>query len=161
MKLINVRLVKVPGSLPPDIETDHCYSAPDSSLYAVPGVVGSSSSTLGSSGTTGTWPVPANSWDSMDSDNSRAAGFNSRPDESVINKIKKDCEKKDEFLKNQTYPTYLSSPPKEVDTSPYGIANLSSTMPPPTSGPVDEYKRPSPPTERAATPPQGMYKPLH
>ena len=49
----------------------------------------------------------------------------------MINKIKKDCERKEEFLKSQTLPAYLSSPPKEVDSSPYGIASLANTMPPP------------------------------
>ena len=52
-------------------------------------------------------------------------------DDPIINKIRKDCERKEEFLKSQTLPSYLSSPPKEVDRSPYGIASLANTMPPP------------------------------
>ena len=67
----------------------------------------------------------------------------------MIDKIKKDCEKKKEFLEKPVYPSYLSSgghpinlgvpesshnlasPPKEVNANPYGIASLANTMPPP------------------------------
>ena len=84
----------------------------------------------------------------------------------MIDKIKKDCEKKKEFLEKPVYPSYLSSgggqppvnlsaagvgsqqqqpavggvgtqqpslssPPKDVDANPYGIASLANTMPPP------------------------------
>ena len=52
-------------------------------------------------------------------------------DEPLLNKIKKDCERKVAFLNNQTTPAYLSSPPKDIDSSPYGIASLANTMPPP------------------------------
>ena len=52
-------------------------------------------------------------------------------DEPLLNKIKKDSERKVAFLNNQTYPAYLSSPPKDIDSSPYGIASLANTMPPP------------------------------
>ena len=56
-------------------------------------------------------------------------------DDPLISRIKKDCERKEEFLKNQTYPAYLSSPPKDIDSSPYGIASLANTMPPPRPDP--------------------------
>ena len=58
----------------------------------------------------------------------------------MINKIKKDCERKEEFLKTQTYPAYLSSPPKEINTNPKGIASLANTMPPPKPEPKIEEK---------------------
>ncbi len=56
-------------------------------------------------------------------------------DDPLISRIKKDCERKEEFLKTQTYPAYLSSPPKDIDSSPYGIASLANTMPPPRTEP--------------------------
>ena len=59
----------------------------------------------------------------------------STQDDPLISRIKKDCERKEEFLKNQTYPAYLSSPPKDIDSGPYGIASLANTMPPPRSEP--------------------------
>ncbi len=76
----------------------------------------------------------------------------------MIDKIKKDCEKKKEFLEKAVYPPYLSaggqtvnlaatattttasstagtpslsSPLKELDSNPYGIASLANTMPTP------------------------------
>lgn len=61
-------------------------------------------------------------------------------EDSMINKIKKDCERKEEFLKTQTYPAYLSSPPKEINTNPKGIASLANTMPPPKPDPKTEEK---------------------
>merc|ERR1712079_177548 len=65
--------------------------------------------------------------------------------ERVLDKIKKDCERKEEFLRSPTYPAYLSSPPKDIDQSPYGIASLASTMPPPS-------KRDPPPPEKPVEP---------
>ena len=58
--------------------------------------------------------------DSLDSDNSASAGF----------RADRHGERKEDFLKRQTYPAYLSSPPKDIDQNPRGIANLASTMPP-------------------------------
>ena len=59
-------------------------------------------------------------------------------DNSAIDKIKRDCERKEEFLRTKTYPAYLSSPPKDIDQNPRGIANLASTMPPPVEKPEPE-----------------------
>ena len=53
------------------------------------------------------------------------------------NRLKRDCERKEEFLRNQTKPAYLSSPPKDIDRNPRGIANLASTMPPPAEKPPE------------------------
>ena len=61
----------------------------------------------------------------------------------AINRIKKDCERKEEFLRNQTYPAYLSSPPKDIDQNPRGIANLASTMPPPAEKPPEPEQPPA------------------
>ena len=69
---------------------------------------------------------------SGNSDNS--AGFTDR--------IKRDCERKEEFLRRPTYPTYLSSPPKDIDQNPRGIANLASTMPPPKEQPPEPEPEP-------------------
>jgi len=103
--------------------SEHVYSA----IPALASSSRSSSSTLASGAS------QANqSRDSLDSDSSVMAGFTSKPEEKVIDKIKKDCERKEEFLRNTSYPAYLSSPPKDIDQSPYGIASLASTMPPPT-----------------------------
>jgi hypothetical protein len=103
-------------------------------VYAVPAIATSSvsSSTLGSGPAS---PPNNNSRDSLDSDSSLMAGFTSPQDDPLISRIKKDCERKEEFLKNQTYPAYLSSPPKDIDSSPYGIASLANTMPPPRPDP--------------------------
>jgi len=103
--------------------SEHVYAA----IPALANSSRSSSSTLASGAS------QANqSRDSLDSDSSVMAGFTSKPEERVIDKIKKDCERKEEFLRNTSYPAYLSSPPKDIDQSPYGIASLASTMPPPT-----------------------------
>jgi len=117
--------------------SEHVYSA----IPALASSSRSSSSTLASGAS------QANqSRDSLDSDSSVMAGFTSKPEEKVIDKIKKDCERKEEFLRNTSYPAYLSSPPKDIDQSPYGIASLASTMPPPT---VKE----EPPPEEPPKPP--------
>lgn len=109
--------------------SEHVYAA-------IPALANSSTS---SSSTLASGASQANqSRDSLDSDSSVMAGFTSRPEERVIDKIKKDCERKEEFLRNPIYPAYLSSPPKDVDQSPYGIASLASTMPPPTLKDVPE-----------------------
>jgi len=112
--------------------SEHVYSA----IPALATSSRSSSSTLAS----GTSQV-TRSRDSLDSDSSVMAGFTSRHEERVMDKIKKDCERKEEFLRNPIYPAYLSSPPKDIDQSPYGIASLASTMPPPV------IKEPPPPVE--------------
>lgn len=75
----------------------------------------------------------------------------------MIDKIKKDCEKKKEFLEKPVYPPYLSgggqqfnlaataassqrSPSKELESNPYGIASLANTMPPSMpSTPIGTY----------------------
>ena len=67
-------------------------------------------------------------------------------DNSAIDRIKRDCERKEEFLKSRTYPAYLSSPPKDIDQNPRGIANLASTMPPPQEKPPDP-EPPAPPAK--------------
>ena len=105
---------------------EHVYSA----IPALATSSTSSSSTLASGSQSGASQI-TQSRDSLDSDSSVMAGFTSKPEERVIDKIKKDCERKEEFLRSQTYPAYLSSPPKDIDQSPYGIASLASTMPPP------------------------------
>ena len=64
-------------------------------------------------------------------------------DDPLISRIKKDCERKEEFLKTQTYPAYLSSPPKDIDSSPYGIASLANTMPPPRTEPPPQGEQPT------------------
>jgi len=120
--------------------SEHVYSA----IPALASSSRSSSSTLASGAS------QANqSRDSLDSDSSVMAGFTSKPEEKVIDKIKKDCERKEEFLRNTSYPAYLSSPPKDIDQSPYGIASLASTMPPPTvkEEPPVEEPPPKPPAK--------------
>ena len=68
--------------------------------------------------------------DSLDSDSSALAGFTGK--ERAVDRIRRDVrERKKEFLESQTYPAYLSSPPKDIDKNPRGIANLATTMPPP------------------------------
>eukprot|EP00090_Calanus_glacialis_P009978 TRINITY_DN1835_c0_g1_i1.p1 TRINITY_DN1835_c0_g1~~TRINITY_DN1835_c0_g1_i1.p1 ORF type:complete len:1716 (-),score=684.24 TRINITY_DN1835_c0_g1_i1:112-5259(-) len=119
--------------------SEHMYAA----IPALATSSMSSSSTLAS----GTSQV-TQSRDSLDSDSSVMAGFTSRQEERVIDKIKKDCERKEEFLRNPIYPAYLSSPPKDIDQSPYGIASLASTMPPPV------IKEPPPPVEVIPEPPK-------
>lgn len=47
-------------------------------------------------------------------------------------------------MKNTTIPTYMSSPPKEMDRSPYRIASLASTMPPRKEDVLPPPKEPSP-----------------
>ena len=116
--------------------SEHVYSA----IPALATSSRSSSSTLASGSTSATSQVNR-SRDSIDSDSSVMAGFTSRPEERVLDKIKKDCERKEEFLRSPTYPAYLSSPPKDIDQSPYGIASLASTMPPPS-------KKDPPPPEK-------------
>ena len=102
-------------------------------LATTSSAVGSSSSTLAGSTSSATLGGGGGQGDTGPDQPKAAVGFSYKPDESVISKIKKDCERKEEFLKNTTYPAYLSSPPKDIDTSPYGIASLATTMPPPKS----------------------------
>ena len=52
--------------------------------------------------------------------------------------------KKEEFMKNTTIPAYMSSPPKEMDRSPYRIASLASTMPPRKEDVLPPPKDPTP-----------------
>ena len=99
--------------------SDHLYAA----IPAVASSSRSSSSTLLSAG-----QHAHHSRDSLDSDSSALAGFTGK--ERAVDRIRRDCERKKEFLENQTYPAYLSSPPKDVDNNPRGIANLATTMPP-------------------------------
>jgi len=106
--------------------SEHVYAA----IPALATSSRSSSSTLASGSQSGASQV-TQSRDSLDSDSSVTAGFTSRPEERVIDKIRKDCERKEEFLRKPIIPAYLSSPPKDIDQSPYGIASLASTMPPP------------------------------
>ena len=113
--------------------SEHVYAA----IPALASSSRSSSSTLASGHS-----QVNQSRDSLDSDSSVMAGFTSKTEERAIDKIKKDCERKEEFLRSPTYPAYLSSPPKDVDQSPYGIASLASTMPPPTVKEVPEEKAP-------------------
>ena len=104
--------------------SDHLYAA----IPAVASSSRSSSSTLLSGG-----HHVHHSRDSLDSDSSALAGFTGQ--ERAVDRIRRDCERKKEFLENQKYPAYLSSPPKDVDNNPRGIANLATTMPP--SGPKE------------------------
>ena len=99
-------------------------SASSELLYsAVPALASSSRS--GSSSTL--LSVRDRSRDSLDSDNS--GGFRAGD---------RHGERKEDFLKRQTYPAYLSSPPKDIDQNPRGIANLASTMPPKEPDPEPE-----------------------
>jgi len=95
------------------------HSSSSEQLYsAVPALASSSRSGSSSTLLSGNHQ----SRDSLDSEHSQ---------DRAINRIKKDCERKEEFLRNQTYPAYLSSPPKDIDQNPRSLANLASTMPPP------------------------------
>ena len=99
-------------------------SASSELLYsAVPALASSSRS--GSSSTL--LSARDRSRDSLDSDNS--GGFRAGD---------RHGERKEDFLKRQTYPAYLSSPPKDIDQNPRGIANLASTMPPKDPDPEPE-----------------------
>ena len=101
--------------------SDHLYAA----IPAVASSSRSSSSTLLSAG-----QHAHHSRDSLDSDSSALAGFTVK--ERAVDRIRRDVrERKKEFLESQTYPAYLSSPPKDIDQNPRGIANLATTMPPP------------------------------
>lgn len=102
--------------------SDHLYAA----IPAVASSSRSSSSTLLSHGA----HTAHHSRDSLDSDSSALAGFTVK--ERAVDRIRRDVrERKKEFLESQTYPAYLSSPPKDIDQNPRGIANLATTMPPP------------------------------
>ena len=104
--------------------SDHLYAA----IPAVASSSRSSSSTLLSS--SGGGQPPHHSRDSLDSDSSALAGFTRK--ERAVDRIRRDVrERKKEFLESPAYPAYLSSPPKDIDQSPRGIANLATTMPPP------------------------------
>ena len=99
-------------------------AASSEQLYsAVPALASSSRS--GSSSTL--LSARDRSRDSLDSDNS--GGFRAGD---------RHGERKEDFLKRQTYPAYLSSPPKDIDQNPRGIANLASTMPPKDPDPEPE-----------------------
>ena len=63
---------------------------------------------------------------------------------SQLSKIRRDCQVKEEFMKNTTIPEYMSSPPKEMDRSPYRIASLASTMPPRKEDVLPPKKEPTP-----------------
>ena len=63
---------------------------------------------------------------------------------SQLSKIRRDCQVKEEFMKNTTIPAYMSSPPKEMDRSPYRIASLASTMPPRKEDVLPPPKEPTP-----------------
>ena len=63
---------------------------------------------------------------------------------SQLSKIRRDCQVKEEFMKNTTIPAYMSSPPKEMDRSPYRIASLASTMPPRKEDVLPPKKEPTP-----------------
>ena len=106
------------------------HSASSEQLYsAIPALASSSrssSSTLLSGG-----QDRHRSRDSLDSSDTQDTGGGWR------NRLKRDCERKEEFLRNQTKPAYLSSPPKDIDQNPRGIANLASTMPPPAEKPPE------------------------
>ena len=103
--------------------SDHLYAA----IPAVASSSRSSSSTLLSGG----GQPGHHSRDSLDSDSSALAGFTGKK-ERVVDRIRRDVrERKKEFLESQTLPAYLSSPPKDIDQNPRGIANLATTMPPP------------------------------
>jgi len=102
------------------------HSASSEQLYsAIPAIASSSrssSSTLLSE--------RHQSKDSLDSDTQDTGG-------GWRNRLKRETERKEEFLRNQTKPAYLSSPPKDIDQNPRGIANLASTMPPPAEKPPE------------------------
>ena len=106
------------------------HSASSEQLYSATPALASSSRSSSSTLLSGV----DQSRDSLNSDNS------------AIDRIKRDCERKEEFLKSRTYPAYLSSPPKDIDQNPRGIANLASTMPPPAEKPPDP-EPPAPPAK--------------
>ena len=111
--------------------SDHLYAA----IPAVASSSRSSSSTLLSSG-----GHHGRSRDSLDSDSSALAVFTVKK-ERAVDRIRRDVrERKKEFADS---PAYLSSPPKDIDQNPRGIANLATTMPPPEIKEVEPEKPPA------------------
>ena len=63
----------------------------------------------------------------VQSEASILAGYTSQ-----LNKIRRDCQVKEDFIKNKTIPAYMSRDGDDQDErSPYRIASLTTTMPPP------------------------------
>ena len=63
----------------------------------------------------------------VQSEASIMAGYTSQ-----LNKIRRDCQVKEDFIKNKTIPAYMSRDGDDKDErSPYRIASLTTTMPPP------------------------------
>lgn len=116
---------------PPEPEPEHIYDTISEGGFGSR----SSSSTLLAA------PAPEPEPATAESDTAAImARFNQQ-----IMKIQKDCERKEEFLRSQILPAYLSSPPKDIERSPRGIAALASTMPPPPVRVTPQPREPTPP----------------